>query len=263
MKLRVGFFQFNPVYKGLEANKKIILERISNINNAILVLPELCLSGYNFVEKSDLLDNSLKINDDFFYEVSKICKNNELYVTIGYAENFEGNLYNSAVIIGKNGIVGNYRKIHLFYKEKLVFKIGDLGFNVFNIEGIDVGMMICFDWFFPEAMRTLALKGAILILHPANLVMPYCPGAMPYRCLENRVFAITANRIGSEYYNGEKYEFIGKSQVVSPEFKVLISADENEEILKLVEIDVSLAKNKNINDLNNIFNDRMPDFYKL
>src|SRR5207253_5521489 len=59
-------------------------------------------------------------------------------------------------------------------------------------------MMVCFDWFFPESVRTLALAGAEIIAHPSNLVLPYCPDAMVIRCLENRVFAVTANRIGAE-----------------------------------------------------------------
>jgi len=72
-------------------------------------------------------------------------------------------------------------------------------------------MMICFDWFFPESARTLALKGAQLILHPSNLVMPYCQDAMITRSIENRVFSITSNRIGRE----GGYNFTGKSQIVS------------------------------------------------
>jgi len=61
-----------------------------------------------------------------------------------------------------------------------------------------VGMMVCFDWAFPEVARALALKGADLIGHPANLVLTYCQQAMVTRCIENLVFAVTANRYGTE-----------------------------------------------------------------
>ena len=82
--------------------------------------------------------------------------------------------------------------------KKLWFTPGNTGFNVFQTGIGPVGIMICFDWLFPESMRTLALQGAQVIAHPANLVLPHCPSAMPIRCLENKVYAITVNRTGRE-----------------------------------------------------------------
>ena len=84
--------------------------------------------------------------------------------------------------------------------------------------------MICFDWFFPETARSLALLGADIIAHPANLVLPYCQKAMITRCLENRVFAVTANRIGQEKRGEDDFQFTGASQIISYDGKVLSSA---------------------------------------
>ena len=85
-----------------------------------------------------------------------------------------------------------------------------------------IGLMVCFDWFYPESVRTLALKGADIVAHPSNLVLPHCPDAMITRCLENRVFAVTCNRIGSEERGGkEKLSYIGTSEIVSPTGKIL------------------------------------------
>ncbi|MEZ4690386.1 MAG: nitrilase-related carbon-nitrogen hydrolase [Ignavibacteria bacterium] len=84
-------------------------------------------------------------------------------------------------------------------------------------------MMICFDWFFPETARTLALKGAQIICHPSNLVMAYCQTAMFTRALENRVFTITANRIGYDVRENKELFFTGESVIVS--LKVNISAE--------------------------------------
>ncbi|MFO0767873.1 MAG: nitrilase-related carbon-nitrogen hydrolase [Nitrospiraceae bacterium] len=92
--------------------------------------------------------------------------------------------------------LGCYRKTHLFFEETLFFDPGDSGFQVWDVGGAKVGVMICFDWFYPESARTLALMGADIIAHPSNLVLPHCPDSMVTRCLENRVFSITANRIG-------------------------------------------------------------------
>jgi len=100
--------------------------------------------------------------------------------------------------------LGTYRKIHLFYKEKLYFAPGENPPKVFNVNGVNIGVMICFDWIFPETARTLSLQGAELIAHPANLVLPYCQNAMITRSIENRVFTATANRVGSELREDEQ-----------------------------------------------------------
>jgi predicted amidohydrolase len=113
-------------------------------------------------------------------------------------------------------------------------------------------------------MRTLALRGAELILHPSNLILPYCPHVMPYRCLENRVFAITANRIGVESRkNDQTLRFIGMSQIASPLGEILARASDDQEELLTVEINPELARNKSINPYNDLFKDRRPEMYVL
>ncbi|RME64404.1 MAG: acyltransferase, partial [Nitrospirae bacterium] len=108
------------------------------------------------------------------------------------------------------------------------------------------------------------LKGAQIICHPANLVLPYCPNAMPVRCLENRVFAVTANRIGKEQRQPDKaLRYIGLSQVVSPNGDILFRAKEDTEILYTTVVDVKEADNKSINPYNDLFEDRRPEFYYL
>jgi predicted amidohydrolase len=111
-------------------------------------------------------------------------------------------------------------------------------------------------------MRSLALMGAEIIAHPSNLVLPYCPQSMPVRCLENRVFAITANRTGQEARKkGNTLTFIGQSQITSHEGKIMTRAPEDEEVLSTVDIAPDLAKNKSLTSRNNIFEDRRPEMY--
>ena len=108
-------------------------------------------------------------------------------------------LYNSAVLVGPEGYVGRYRKLHLFMNEKDYFQPGDAGLPVFDIGACKVGMLVCFDWQFPEAWRVLALKGADVICHPANLVLPgLAQRAVPIHALTNRVYVVTGNRTGTE-----------------------------------------------------------------
>ena len=122
--------------------------------------------------------------------------------------------------------------------------------------------MICFDWFYPEAARTLALQGADIIAHPSNLVLPHCPDSMVTRCLENRVFSVTANRIGSEARGGkDRLTFIGMSEVVSPRGHILHRASREAEDLTIVEIDPTEARTKAINSYNDLLRDRRPALY--
>jgi predicted amidohydrolase len=122
--------------------------------------------------------------------------------------------------------------------------------------------MICFDWFFPETTRILALQGADIICHPANLVLPYCQDAIITYCLVNRVFAITANRTGEEARGSKKWRYTGKSQITSPEARVLYQAAEENEEVGVVEIDVTKSRNKRLNKYNDFFDDRRVELYQ-
>jgi len=118
------------------------------------------------------------------------------------------------------------------------------------------GIVICFDWLFPEVARTFTMKGAQLIAHPSNLVLPYCPDAMVTRCLENRVFAATANRIGTEDRRSYKFTFIGKSEIVSHNGEILTRLPSNDIAIEVGDVNLSEASNKRINEYNDIFEDR-------
>jgi predicted amidohydrolase len=122
-------------------------------------------------------------------------------------------------------------------------------------------MMICFDWLFPESARSLALKGAQLIAHPANLVLPYCPDALVTRCLENHVFTATAGRVGSEQRGGVSLRFIGSSEIVDQNGNVLLRLSQTEQQIASADIDLFQASNKRINERNDVLADRRPDQY--
>jgi predicted amidohydrolase len=170
--------------------------------------------------------------------------------------------YNTCFLCSGGEIKARYRKIHLFDREKELFVPGDLDLVVHDLKGVRIGLLVCFDWIFPEAARVLALKGAQIICHPSNLVLPYCPQAMVTRCIENGVFAITTNRVGTEARAGLELTFIGMSQIVDPRGNIRIRADEVEEDLRVIEIDPAKANNKMVTDRNDVIADRRPEFYK-
>jgi predicted amidohydrolase len=261
-KIKIAVVQFRPAFMDVEKNVERAKKFLDKISADIVLFPELFLSGYTLFDKSEVEGVSIDINNSPdlkpFLEISK---EKSIAISGGYAERDGKKIYNSSFFIADGKVIANYRKVHLFSHEKNLFSPGDEGFSVFDYRGVKIGMMVCFDWFFPESARTLAIKGAQVILHPANLVLPYCQRAMYARAIENRVFIATANRIGTEKNRGLKNSFTGGSQVVSPTGDYLFKMKRNKEGFRVVEIDPSPALNKDITPQNNIFDDRRKEFY--
>lgn len=257
--MRIGFYQFAPTFGDKETNLRRIEAKIVNLDFDLLVLPELCTTGYAFKSQDEIKPLAEPIQGPTTDRVKNLA--GDRVIVLGLPESKNSQLYNSAVAVGPFEPVV-YRKIHLFRKEKEVFTPGDTGFTVFNLQDIKIGLMICFDWIFPEAARSLTLKGAEIICHPSNLILPYCQDAMVTRSIENRVFTITANRIGKEEMDGLSYAFTGKSQITDPEGKVLSRA-EGDEIVTIIDIDPYQARNKSATPENDLLKDRKREFYIL
>ena len=195
-------------------------------------------------------------------EMKKIAKRKRLNLVFGMAQKSQRKYYNAAVYVSAKGKVEIYQKVHLFEREKLFFARGK-SLKVISTGETKLGIMICFDWIFPEVSRSLTLKGAQIICHPSNLVLPYAQSAMKTRCIENRVFAITANRIGTERRGTGTLTFTGGSQVVDPTGEVIVSAGDRSESLKVIDVNIEEAKNKNVTPANDIIDDRVPSLYSV
>lgn len=264
--MKAGYLQFYPEFGDPDSNIAKINGLIKNKSFDLLVMPELSNSGYLFSAKSELQKFSEKIPDGKFCNFLKtVSKEKNACIVSGICERDGEDFYNSAVLVYPDGMVKTYRKIQLFYEEKLWFNPGNIPLTVHEIkvngEPYFAGMMVCFDWIFPEVTRTLALKGAQIICHSANLVMPYCQDAMVTRALENHVFTITANRTGTESNGDKELVFTGMSEIVNPKGKILHRAAEQTEECSVIEINPSEAKDKFINPRNNLFDDRREEFY--
>ncbi len=261
--MRIGFVQNNPVFGKVQRNLGEVENLLKGQSADLFVLPELFATGYQFVNREEAQGLAELIPGGVTTSLlTSIAKNNQSYIIAGLAEIDGDQVYNSAVITGPDGYIGKYRKIHLFDTEKDCFAPGNLPLQVFNIAGAKVGVMICFDWRFPETARTLALMGADLIAHPSNLVLTHCPQAMITRCLENRVFAITADRVGTEKRtDDEPLNFIGQSQVVDPNGNILYRASMTDEEVHVVQVDLNLARDKCLTPRNHLFEDRREDLY--
>lgn len=259
----LSFLQFKPVFGDVDANLEQIMKLVPKAEQGVIVLPELCSTGYTFTSKKEVLGLAEEVPEgktcQALMELSSKMKST---IVAGFAEKDGPKNYNSAMVVSRGELLGVYRKAHLFYKEKLWFTSGKTGFPVFKTRDANVGVMICFDWIYPETARILALKGADVIAHPSNLVLPgLAQSGMRIRSLENRVFTITANRTGIEDRGGDSFRFTGRSQIVSPKMKVLAKANATETAVRSVEVDMLQARNKKITKMNDLLAERRTDLY--
>ncbi|MFT5395314.1 MAG: putative amidohydrolase [Gammaproteobacteria bacterium] len=262
--MKVGFYQFRPLFGKLEHNCNKILSVLESSDADLVVLPELALSGYYFKDKAEALKYAVDPeNSKIIDEIVNLAKHKNMHLVLGFAEKQGTQCFNSSALISPDGIKHIYRKAHLFNEEKFCFDPGDTPFIVNDVNGVKIGMMICFDWVFPEVTRVLALQGAQIICQPSNLVLTYCQQTMLARCIENKVYAITANRYGVDKRPQGSLKFTGNSQVVAPGGKLLHRAASQRDALFITEIDPDEANNKMITQYNDVLMDRRPELYTL
>ncbi len=262
MKFRAGFYQFRPRFGEPESNCLRVVAALASVDADLIVLPELAFTGYLFSNRREARGMSEDPRKSAVVEaLIALCRERGFYISTGFAERAGSRCFNSALLLGPRGILDVYRKIHLFNDEKRWFDPGDRALSVRRVRGVKVGTMICFDWAFPEAARTLALRGAQVIAHPSNLVLDYCQKTMLSRCLENAVFAVTCNRVGADERNGVRLAFTGRSQVVGPRGDLLAQGPRGRRRLEIVEIDPKESRNKKITPRNHLLLDRRPEFY--
>jgi 5,10-methenyltetrahydrofolate synthetase len=260
-EITIGLLQFAPQLGDIQTNINKIDDLLVNGAYANLwVLPELASSGYNFSSREEALKTSEELSQSSFAQyLTKKAQKLRAWFVAGINEREGDKLYNSSVLVGPDGVACVYRKLHLFNREKLFFEPGNLGLPVFKTPFGKLGMLVCFDWMFPETWRLLALKGAQIICHPSNLVLPFCQNAVPGYALTNRIFIATANRTGKEH----NLEFTGQSVLVNPKGEYLIKTGKNEETTSICNINLTEALDKRMTSMNEAFNDRREDIYSL
>ena len=260
--LTLAIAQTRPKFLDTFANYEDAFELIESVHADIYLFPELFLSGYTFSTSDEVEEVALPQHNRYFDGFKKLSEERGIGICGGYAEATDTAFYNSSFFIGDGKLLSNYRKTHLFYRETQFFSPGDSGFSVFEYKGARLGMMVCFDWIYPEAARSLAILGAQVVLHPSNLVLPYCQRAMYARAVENRVYIATANRVGSESNTlGDDLTFTGGSQVVAPTGSYILTFGETERAIKTVGIDPTAADEKSLNQFNTLLADVRPEMY--
>lgn len=264
MSITAAYLQYEVAFGNWSLNAATVRRLLADGPEFdLLVLPELAFSGYDFRDRDELRAHAEPFHDgptaDLLRELAD--KRNAVIVA-GYAEHAPEGCYNSAMLVCPDGTAHNYRKIHLFNREQDVFLPGNAPPAVVDTPAGRIGMMICFDWFFPETARCLALAGAQIIAHPSNLVLPWCQRAMFARSLENGVFTITANRIGTEARTDRTLTFTGGSQILNTKGETLVCAPTDREAMEIATLDPAEADSKIIAGRNDLFGDRRPELYE-
>ena len=233
----------------------------------LVVFPECTLTGYCFDSLAEAQKVAQPIDGAHVQRAIEIAKQNNTHIVFGMLESADdGAVYNSAVLVNGEGVVGVYRKTHLpFLGVDRFTTPGGRADQIFDVGGLRVGMNICYDCSFPESARVLALAGADIVVLPTN----WPPGSgrvsdlIPNtRALENNVYFMSVNRIGTE----KGFDFIGKSKICDPLGGDIQFADHNNEAVLYAEIDADWARKKHLvavpgkHEVHR-FKDRRPDIY--
>jgi N-carbamoylputrescine amidase len=232
----------------------------------LVVLPELANSGCDLGPRERALDLAEEVPGGPTGRAwREAAEETGVCVAGGLLEREGDTLHNSAVLLGP-GVAGRYRKTHLWDKEKFLYEPGR-ELPVFDAPLGRIGLLVCYDVWFPEAARTLALKGAQILCVPSNAPDDWVPdhqrrgnlAMLNVHCIAsanaNRLFVAAANRVGDGY--------LGRSCVVDVTGGVLALAGETEEGSITAEVDVKRAsREKRLTDASHVFGDRNPAVYE-
>ncbi len=251
--LQISVLQHQPE----PADTQAALHRIEHFSRAasregshLLLVPEASVTGYN-IPKETMHQVALDADGEFTEQISRLCRQNQMAIAYGFAEHHEGHYYNCVQLINKHGsVAGKYRKTHLWGElDRTLFNAGDtLACDQQNklaeIEGFNIGLLICYDIEFPECARKLALWGADIILVPTGLMQPWREVAeqvVPVRAYENQLYIAYANYCGSE----RDLHYEGRSCICGPDGKDLARAGQDTQLLSatLTRASIDLQRN--------------------
>jgi predicted amidohydrolase len=266
----VAAAQFDPKLGEVARNvgrMQGMLAEAAGAGARLVVFPECAVTGYNFARIEDARAVAEPLDGQSIGALAQACGDLKVHCIVGTLRpGAAGAIYNTAVLLGPAGLVGVYDKAHLPFcgADKFTAR-GNTGFTVIDTPLGRIGMLICYDLRFPEAARTLALRGADIIVLPTN--WPTGADSAPEymvraRAFENRVFVVACNRTGEE--RGARY--IGRSCIAGPDGRRLADASAQGEEIIYAAINVADARRKRLIVTPGEFemdfiNDRRPDLY--
>ncbi|MDA8211962.1 MAG: N-carbamoylputrescine amidase [Clostridia bacterium] len=262
-----------------------------NIKKAEKLVREAVAKGARIVLLQELFETPYfcqKEKADFFQFATELEKNKavnhfqaiaqelEVVLPISFYERKNNARYNALAVIDANGeILGVYRKSHIpdgpGYEEKFYFNPGDTGFKVWNTRYAKIGVGVCWDQWYPEAARCMALLGAEILFYPTAIGSePQDAGidskdhwqmVMQGHAAANMVPVVASNRIGTEAVDESEITFYGSSFIAGPQGQKLVEANRTEETVLVMEFDLEQLERQRIEW--GIFRDRRPELYKV
>lgn len=243
-----------------------VLEETAAKCARLTIFPEAALTGYCFDSPDEARPHAESIPGPSTERMTELCRRLKTFVIYGLLEADGQRVFNACVLVGPEGVVGAYRKIHLpFLGVDRFTTPGDRPFAVHEAGGMRIGMNICYDGGFPESSRVMTLLGADLVVLPTN----WPPGAecmagcvVNARAMENNIYYAAVNRVGEE----RSFRFIGQSKICDPSGRVLSEANHDREEILYAQIDVAAARQKKIirrpklHEIDRI-RDRRPEMY--
>ncbi len=252
-----------------------LVTQAAEAGSDLIVLPELFMNQY-FCKDQDPEYFSLAVEypaDPFFADMCQLARSNGTALVVSFFERSGPSFFNSVVVIDNGGsILGRYRKSHIpdgpGYQEKYYFTPGDTGFMVFDAGEFRVGVGICWDQWFPEAARSMALLGADLIVYPTAIGSePKNPGydssehwrrVMVGHAAANITPVAAANRVGTELGSTCSIDFYGRSFISDHLGEIIADADGAECIIRAtLDLDQAQLARRSWG----LFRDRRPDLY--
>jgi N-carbamoylputrescine amidase len=207
--------------------------------------------------------------------MAKLAKKLDIAIPTSFFERDGSHYYNSMAMIDTNGdILGIYRKSHIpdgpGYQEKYYFRPGNTGFRVWDVCGVRIGVGICWDQWYPEAARAMALQGAELLLYPTAIGSePPYPDmdtrdmwrrAMVGHAVSNAMPVIASNRVGTETdHGGDPQNFYGTSFIANEKGEIVLDLDDSESGIIIATFDMDAAALHRASM--GFFRDRRPDLY--
>ncbi len=267
--MRIAAVQMDVTLADIAGNLSRMITKTRETRAAgaeLTIFPECALTGYCFDSIDEARPYAESIPGPSVDKMAALCAELGGFVVFGLLEKEGARVFNALALVGPQGLIGSYRKIHLpRLGVDMYTDFGDRPFAVHEINGLRIGMNICYDGGFPESGRCLALLGADLIVLPTNWP-PGAEAAADYaintRAMENTVYYAAADRVGVE----RGVPFIGKSKICDPLGKTLGYADHTHEEILYADVDVSRSRNKHlirkagVNEVNRIA-DRHPEMY--
>lgn len=259
MRFKVSTIQMDIVLGDKERNMSKAADYIKyslDAGSKFILLPELWTTGYSYSNIGELAES---LDGETVLRLTGMVKPYNTYIIGSIVERSNGYLYNTAHVIGSNGLIGYYRKAHLIklLDEHLYFKPGN-SYGVFNTDVGCIGVAICYDLRFPEFIRGLVLKGAKIIFIPSEWPIQrihHWRSLIVARAIENQVYVVASNRVGVDGRN----VYGGHSMIVDPNGQILVEAGDGVETVLVCDLDLDLVEK--VRSSLPLITDRRPELY--